>query len=134
MKTRLLVAGLAAVTLFGADAASAYISANTIDAQATSTNDGARVRATGPIGCTRGERVSIRFSVTQVATGARATGTWKGRCTGEIQHWQVRAPARLAVRFERGPARVCAVAKTSTPARVTDTRKWCERVSVSGRF
>jgi hypothetical protein len=74
MKTRLLVEGVAALTLGGADAASAYLSANTIDGHATHTNDGARVRATGPIGCTRGERVSIRVIVSQAATGARAAG------------------------------------------------------------
>ena len=134
MKTRLLVAAFAALTLWGADAASAFVSANTIDGQATSTRDGARVRATGPIGCTRGERVSIRVTVTQSATGARARKTWTGRCTGEIQHWQVRARARQGARFETGAGRVCAVAKTRTAGRVTDTRKWCERVAVSARF
>jgi hypothetical protein len=134
MKTRLLVAGVAARTLGGADAASAYLSANTIDAHATHTNDGARVRATGPIGCTRGERVSIRIIVSQAATRARASKTLKRRCTGEIQHWQVRARAHQGTRFATAAGRVCAVAKTRTTGRVTDGRKWCERVSVSGRF
>jgi hypothetical protein len=134
MKRRLFVAGFAALTLWGADAASAFISANTIDGQATSTWDGARVRATGPIGCTSGERVSIRVTVSQAAIGARARKTWTGRCTGEIQHWQVRARARHVARFETGPGKVCAVAKTRTTGRVTDTRKWCERVAVSAGF
>jgi hypothetical protein len=52
MKTPLLAAGVVALTLGGADAASAYFSANTIDGHATHTSGGARVRATGPIGCT----------------------------------------------------------------------------------
>ena len=134
MKPCLLVVGFAALTLWGADTAGAYISANTIDGQATYTRDGARVRATGPIGCTSRERVSIRITVTQAATRARARETWTGRCTGEIQHWQVRARARHAARFETGPGKVCAVAKTRTIGRVTDTRKWCERVTVSAGF
>ena len=134
MKTRLLVVAFAALTLWAAEGASVFVSANTIDGQATSTRDGARVRATGPIGCTSGERVSIRVTVTQSATGARARKTWTGRCTGEIQHWQVRARARQGTRFETGAGRVCALAKTRTAGRVTDTRKWCERVAVSARF
>jgi len=134
MKTRLLVVGFAALTLWGADPASAFIAANTIDRHATYKADGARVRATGPIGCTSGERVSIRVTFTQAAIGARARQAWTGRCTGEIQHWQVRARARQGARFETGAGRVCAVAKTRTAGRVTDTRKWCERVAVSADF
>ena len=134
MKTRLLVVAFAALTLWGAEGASAFISANTIDGEATSARAGARVRVTGPIGCTSGERVSIRVTVAQSATGARARNTWTARCTGEIQHWQVRARARQGARFETGAGRVCAVAKTRTAGRVTDTRRWCERVAVSGRL
>jgi len=111
-----------------------YVTANTIDRYATYTSDGARVRATGPIGCTRGERVSIRVTVTQSAITARARKAWTGRCTGELQHWQVRARTRPGTRFETGRGRACAVAKTYAAERVTDTRKWCERVSLSARF
>ena len=134
MKPCLLVVVVAALTIWGADSASAFLTATTIDAQATDTLGGARVRATGPIGCTSGERVSIRVTVTQPATGAQARKTWTGRCTGEIQHWQVRARARPGARFETGAGRVCAVARTRTAGRATDTRKWCERVAVSARF
>ena len=89
------------------------------------------MRVTGPIACTRGERVAIRVTVRQPATAARARSRWKGRCTGEVQHWQVRARARGATRFENGRGRVCAVATTRSGARVTDRRRWCERVQVS---
>jgi hypothetical protein len=130
-RTALLVVGLAVVLLSGAEPASAIITANTIDEQATYTRDGARARATGPIGCTRGERISIGVAVSQPATAARARNRWKGRCTGKVQHWQVRARARRGTRFENGGGRVCAVANTRTGSRVTDTRRWCERVDVS---
>ena len=66
MKRRLLVAVLAALAFCGADVARAYVSANTIDGHATYTRDGTRVRATGPIGCTRGERISISIMRTMV--------------------------------------------------------------------
>jgi hypothetical protein len=134
MRTPLAIAGLAASLLCGADTASAYIAANTIDRHATYKRDGTRVRTTGPIGCTRGERVSITVTVTQAATVARARRSWTSRCTGELQHWQVRARARQGTRFETGPGRVCAVAKTRSADRVTDTRKWCERVRLSVGF
>lgn len=134
MRAHLAIAGLAASLLCGADAAGAFISANTIDRHATYTEDGARVRSSGPIGCTRGERVAIRVTVTQPATDARARKAWKSRCTGELQHWQVRARARRGTIFETGPGRVCAVAKTRSADRVTDRRKWCQRVPLSARF
>jgi hypothetical protein len=131
-RTAALVAvGLAALTLSGAQASHAGVSLNTIDQHITYKHDGARVRSTGPIGCARGERITITVRVSQAATGARARGRWKARCTGEVQHWQVRARARGHERFAGGRASVCAVAKTHAGGRVTDTRRWCRRVSIS---
>ena len=129
-RTGLMALGLAVVLLFGAEAASAFIAANTIDERATYEKHGRLLRVSGPIACTRGERVAIRVAVRQPATAARARNRWKGRCTGEVQHWQVRARARRGTRFENGRGRVCAVAKTRSGTRVTDRRRWCERVSV----
>jgi predicted ester cyclase len=130
----LAVACFAALALQGAQSASAGIALNTIDRHATYKQEGSQVRSTGPIGCTRGERITIRVTVSQAPTGARARGTWTGRCTGDVQRWQVRARARGQARFATGRARVCAVAKTRTGGRVTDTRRWCKPVSVSARF
>ena len=129
--TPLVVVGLAVVLLSGAEAASAFIAANTIDERATYKKHGTLLRVSGPIACTRGERVAIRVAIRQPATAARARSRWKGRCTGKVQHWQVRARARRGTRFENGRGRVCAVAKTRSGSRVTDKRRWCERVSVS---
>jgi pimeloyl-ACP methyl ester carboxylesterase len=132
MRTTPLVAvGLAVVVLSGAEAASAYISANTIDELATHKNDGRLLRVTGPIACTRGERISIGVAVSQPATAARAQSRWRGRCNGEVQRWQVGARARGGARFETGRGRVCAVAKTRSGSRVTDARRWCEPVDVA---
>jgi pimeloyl-ACP methyl ester carboxylesterase len=130
-RTGLMALGVAIALLFGAEAASAFISANRIDQHATYTADGGLLRVSGAIRCTRGERISIRVSVTQPAARARARNRWKGRCSGKIQHWQVGARGRGESRFETGRGRVCAVAKTRSADRVTDTRRWCERVDVS---
>jgi hypothetical protein len=131
---RLVVAVVVALTLSAADATSAFVSANTSDSHATYGRGGARVRVTGPIGCTRGQRIPIHVTITQAASGAHGRQRWTGRCTGEMQHWQVRVQAHDATRFQTGQGRVCAVAKTRSARRVTDTRIWCERVSVSARF
>lgn len=125
------VAGVAFALLAGAEAASALISSNTIDQLATHKQDGRLVRVTGPIACTRAERISIRVSVHHPATAARARKRWTGRCTGEVQHWQVTARARSGARFEDGRGRVCAVATTRDGSRVTDTRRWCERARMA---
>jgi pimeloyl-ACP methyl ester carboxylesterase len=128
MRTTPLV--LAVALLFEAEAAGAFISANTIDGHATYKKRGDLVRVTGPIACTRGERVAIRVAVRQAATAAGARGRWNGRCTGEVQHWRVRARARGTTLFANGRGRVCAVATTRSGSRVTDRRGWCERVQV----
>jgi pimeloyl-ACP methyl ester carboxylesterase len=130
-RTGLMALSLVVVMLGGVDAASAYLAGNTIDDLAIHEKHGRLVVVTGPIGCTRGERVSIRVSVSQSATAARARNRWKRRCTGDVQHWQVRARTRRGTRFENGSGRVCAVANTRIRSRVTDTRRWCERVNVS---
>ena len=124
---------LAILRLVAAEPASAFLPANTIDRYATSTQAGARVWVTGPIGCTPGERIANAVTVTQPATDARARKRWTRRCTGELQHWQVRARARHAL-FATGGGRVCAVATTRAGSRVTDTRRLCEPVRISGRF
>jgi pimeloyl-ACP methyl ester carboxylesterase len=122
-----------ALLLCTASAAHAGIALNTIDRNVTHARDGAHVRATGPIGCTRGERIAITLRVSQAATGARARGRWAGRCTGDVQHWKVRARARGHARFAGGRGNVCAVGRTRAAGRVTDARRWCRRVSVSTR-
>jgi pimeloyl-ACP methyl ester carboxylesterase len=129
-RTPLVLVALAVVLLCGADGASAVVSANTIDDRVIYREDGRLLRVSGPVGCTRGERVSIGITVTQSATAARARNRWNGRCTGEGQHWQVRSRAPRGSRFENDRGRVCAVAKTRSGSRVTDTRRWCERVDV----
>jgi pimeloyl-ACP methyl ester carboxylesterase len=127
----LMALALVVVLLCGAEAASAFISANTIDEHATYKKHGSLLQVSGPLRCTRGERISIRVTVRQPATAARARNRWNSRCTGKVQHWQVGARARRGTRFENGSGRVCAVATTRTGSRVTDTRRWCERVNVS---
>ena len=51
--TPVVIAGLAVVLLCGAETASAYLSANTIDGRATYEKNGRLVRVSGPIACTR---------------------------------------------------------------------------------
>ena len=78
--TALIVAGLALVLLSGADA-SAFLSANTIDKVATYDKRGRLVRVTGPVACTRGDRIAIRAAVRQPANAAHARGRWSAPST-----------------------------------------------------
>ncbi len=105
-----------------------------IDRNAISTRGGANVQATGPLICSSGERVSLRVTVTQPATKARARARWKRGCTGAVQHWRVHAATQGGRRYEPGPAKVCVLGKTRAANRLTDRQRWCRRVSVSGRF
>ena len=134
VKAGLLVVCFVVLALCGAQAASAGIALNTIDSHVTQKQRGALVRSTGPIGCTRGERITISVRVSQRETGARARQSWTARCTGEVQHWRVRARARHGSRFGKGPGMVCAVAETRSGSRVSETRKWCRPVFVSAGY
>ena len=110
--------GLAAVLLSGAEASSAFLAVNTIDEHATYKKHGTLVRVSGPIACTRGERISIRITVTQPTTTARARSRWKGRCTGKLRHWRAgRAPGV-------GPA-----LRTAADARALSQRRELDRAS-----
>ena len=148
MRASLLVAGLAVAILCAAPTASGIIATHTIDRQVTYTKQGSRVHTRGPIACTRGEWVTLRVTVSQTATHARASGRWGHLCRGDVQRWrvvarahnrkpldwQVRQFARGGGEFARGRARVCAVAKTLAGRRITDRQSWCMRVTVSPRF
>ena len=147
MRTRLLVVGIAALTVGATVPAYGIIATNTIDRHATYAQQGAQVRVSGPIACTSGEWIALRATVRQTATHARASGRWDHRCTGEVQRWWVRARAHGGKPFEwqvraragggstfaRGRARVCALARTRAGQLVTDRRSWCVRVSLSPR-
>ncbi len=138
IRARLAAAGTILVA-FGAVATfadGAFLGNNpgNIDRDAISTRDGARVQATGPLICSRDERVSLRVTVTQRATRAVGGARWKHACTGAVQHWRVDASAGGDTRFEAGPGRVCVRGLTRVAERITDRRRWCRRVTVSGRF
>lgn len=105
-----------------------------IDRNAISTRDGEGVQATGPLICSRDERVSLRVTVTQQATRAIARARWTHACSGAVQHWRVRAATRAGTRFEAGPGKVCVRGRTRSADRITDRERWCRRVAVSGRF
>jgi hypothetical protein len=124
--------GFAALALGAAGSAHGIIAANTIDRQATLTKHGMQVRTSGPVACSQDEWISLRATVKQPATHARARGRWDHRCTGEVQRWQVRARAKDSP-FVRGRVRVCAVARTRLGRRVTDRRAWCARVHLAPR-
>jgi pimeloyl-ACP methyl ester carboxylesterase len=105
-RTALLIVGISLGLLSGADAASAFITGNTIDELATGKQHGRLVRVTGPIACTRGERIAIRITVAQPVTEARV----RGRCRGEVQRWQATAGTRRGTRFEPGRGKPVAAA------------------------
>ena len=131
MKGRLVAVIVGCLLALVAQPALAAISQNTIDPVATLSRRDRHVLVTGPIACTAGEKLSIRLTVTQSATGARAEGRTRLWCTGALQRWTVRATARGAARFDEGLAQVCAEAITRDRGVVTDTSQWCASQGVT---
>ena len=85
----------------------------------------------GPIDCTRGERISIRITVTQSATGAPRAQSVEEPLHRRSSALAGQGAGPRGIRFQNGSGRVCAVAKARTGTRVTDRRRWCERVNVA---
>lgn len=68
-------------------------------------NDGASVKVSGEGSCTpAGEPITIAVTLTQSLSGASATGTWNGTCTGERQVWTQVVTVTSGPNFSGGPA------------------------------
>jgi hypothetical protein len=100
------------------------------DPTAKISKNGHVIRATGPLTCAVGERLSLRLTVTQLQTAAYAEGRTRARCTGAELQWQVRALSRLRTRFAQGTAQACALGITRRNGHPTDAHQWCVDVTL----
>ena len=87
---------------------------------------------TGPLACTAGERVFVRVTVTQRATGAVAEGRTRLWCTGARQHWTVHAGSQGEETFQEAPAVAVAVARTTADGAITDAHQWLVELTLVG--
>ena len=126
------VAVLTLAGVFIAPAAFARIIQNTVDPVAIVTDNGRQVIATGPIGCTEGERAYLKLTVTQRSTGAVAEGHTLVPCTGEVQQWKVRASTQGKETFEEGSATAVALDRTTAHGETTDAHQWLVNITLVG--
>ncbi len=80
------------------------------DRSATLIDRGHRVQVGGPIACPSGDTVQLRATVSQATTGAVASGSWLGRCTGRSRHWKTIASVTYGPSFTVGCGRGAGVA------------------------
>ena len=120
------------VFLILAPRALAKVVFNTIDTLATLTDRGRLVIATGPITCTRGERVFLRVTVTQRTTGAVAEGRSRVVCTGNNQQWEVHAATQGKADFDEGPALAVAIGRSADHGKITDAHQWLVEITLVG--
>jgi len=106
------------------------LSANTVDAQATLTNDRTRILLTGPISCTQEEWVDLRVTETQRSTGALAEGHIRFLGSTTQQQWELEANARGGADFEEGTATAVALAVTTHKGRATDAHQWLVQIEL----
>ena len=123
---------MAVAGLFVATMAFARVTANTMDPVASVTDHGRDLIVTGPIGCTEGERVYLRVTVTQRATGAVAEGRTLITCTGGTQPWEVHASVQGQETFEEGPATATALGRTTDRGETTDAHQWLVDITLAG--
>jgi hypothetical protein len=109
----------------------AVISQNTIDPLVDLDGNGRRLSVTGPIACTRGDKLQLRVIVTQRSTGALAEGYFQGTCKGNLQRWSVEAITHGEAAFESGLAVASAVAVTRDRGRATDAHQWFADVTLA---
>ena len=124
--------GLTVVGGFGAHAAFARITANTIDPVAIVADNGRDVIVTGPLSCTAGDRAYLRVTVTQRSTGAVAQGRTLITCIESTQQWEVHASTQGEETFEEGPATATAVARTTEHEETTDAHQWLVDITLVG--
>ena len=125
-----LVLTLAAVCV--APLVFARVAYNTIDPVASVTDNGRHILVTGPIGCTVGERVYLRVTVTQRATGAVAEGNTFRTCIGEgvTPQWEVHASTQGKETFREGDATAVAIARTTSRGATTDAHQWLVNITL----
>jgi hypothetical protein len=123
---------LAMAGLFLAQGAFARILTNTIDSDAIVTHHGRHLVVTGPLQCTAGEQAFLRVTVTQRPTGAVAEGGTLISCTGDLQHWEVRAATQGKARFQEGAAIATAIATTHDQGNTTDAHQWLVAITLVG--
>lgn len=115
-------------SLLVASVAFARVTRNTIDPIAVLTDGGRHLILTGPVGCTAGERLHTRLTLSQRSTGAIAEGRTLDTCTGAPQQWELSASIRGKARFEPGPA--VAVGRTFQRGQPTDAHQWLVDVTL----
>lgn len=93
-------------------------------------DNGRHIFIEGHGGCAADQMVRVHVTVTQSTTGALARGHTQEFCTGDLQHWTIKAVARGPARFVAGPAEACGVARTRFRGKRTDTFQWCRDITL----
>ncbi len=105
---------------------------NTVDPVAIVTDNGRHIIATGPIGCTAGQRAYLRVTLTQRSTGAVAEGHTHITCTGETQQWELHASIQGKETFEEGPATAVGLARSTDRGNTDDAHQWLVNITLVG--
>jgi hypothetical protein len=136
------------IALLTAGPAFARISANTIDDPVILSSNNKHILVTGPIQCTKGDKLSIDVILTQretqipfvtekaagitdwtkEETGAIAKGKLETSCTGTLQQWKINTDTEG--RFNKGTAKAWALAITRNHRKITDVDQWSREVAV----
>ncbi len=116
---------------FVAGSAGAGTYLNTIGDEALLSGAGHRLEATLIIGCTAGEHVRLRLTVTQ--GGTVGVGHAAGRCSGDVQHYPVTVAGTEGDVFTEGPAEAEAWAETSHGQHTHTPHTWDKTIFVVDR-
>jgi hypothetical protein len=101
-----------------------------IDARATLQNQGKGVVVTGPIRCAKGDRATLRITLTQRSTTSLAQVGLHGRCTGTLRAYRFPLKARVGT-FKAGAAFACLLGATERGGHYVDVNQWCRRVKLT---
>lgn len=118
------------ISLLVAGPVVARLSSNTIDPIVTLSSNNRQVLVTGPIDCTKGEKLSLDVILTQRDTSALAKGKLETTCTGDIQKWKINTKAEYGTKLKEGTATAWALATTRNHGKITDVDQWSREVKV----
>lgn len=92
---------------------------------------GRGVTVGGPITCPSGDTVQLQATLSEAATGARARGSWFGRCAGHSRHWTTVATVSYGPRFTAGCGRGTGVAVVLDQGAVVKHLTWQNAVALN---
>jgi hypothetical protein len=95
---------------------------------------GRQVVVSGPLQCWKSGTVQLRATIsersTQTLRGAIAQGSWRGTCTGALQHWHLTITAGQGTTLRAGCAQADGLLVYRHYGQTVDVKQWLQTITI----